>query len=221
MKIEGSYTFDAPRDLLWLLLHDVSAIQQSIPGCDHFYLHADGKYHVSLTLPSGPFDGHYEGLVTRIAEQLQESIHLSLTGSGPELVFQGEGVLTLHESDEQTRLVYEGDVEVAGMIPTQSPRLTKTTANYLVRNFLEGLDRKVKQSTGITDEADPLIAATAVSKRATSTLDIQDFLAELQRDRKITVTVLILALLASLSFLGAALVTVQVVRWLKRSLSEG
>jgi carbon monoxide dehydrogenase subunit G len=217
MKIDGSYTFNSSREQLWSFLHDSSAIQRSIPGCEHFHLHADGKYHISLTMPSGPFAGHYEGLVTRDEEQPGKRIHLSITGKGPELVVLGEGVLNLQENHEQTVLIYKGDVEVSGRIPSQFPRLTRTTANFLTRNFLEGLDRQIQEGIGITADNELSAADSAVISRATSTIRMQDFLAEIQRDRNIAVTVLLLALLALLSILGTVFIAVLAVRWLARS----
>ena len=217
MRIDGSYTFNAPRDLVWSLLHDFPVIQQSIPGCEHFYLHADGKYHISLRQPAGPFRGTYEGLVTRIEEQPQDSIHLSLSGSGPELVFFGEGILKLNENAEQTVLVYEGDVEISGQIPARSPRLTRTTANFLLRSFLESLDQQIKQSAGYTESKDLPHTAAAVAGRTTPTISMQDFLAEIRRDRWVAVTVLTLILFAILSFLGAVFLGILFVRWLTRS----
>jgi hypothetical protein len=220
MKIDGSYTFHAPPDLLWSFLHNSSAIQQSIPGCEHFHLHADGKYHVSLTMPSGPFEGRYEARVTRVAEQPGASIHLSVTGSGPELVFIGEGVLHLQENPRQTVLVYEGDVEVSGQIPSQSPRLVKTTANYLQRSFLEGLDWQIQQSLGMSNDNEPSAADTAVAARAAQTIGLQEFLAELRRDKNVAAAVFLLALLAVLSILGVVFVAILAMRWLARSLSD-
>lgn len=220
MRIDGSYTFNAPRDLVWSLLHDSPTIQQSIPGCEHFHLHADGKYHISLTLPAGPFAGYYEGLVTRIEEQPQESIKLSITGSGPELVLFGEGVLALEENNEQTVLIYKGDMEVSGQVPSQSPRLTRTTANFLLRNFLEGLDRQVQQITGSVGGNGRPPLETAVTERTTPTIGMGDFLAELRRDRWVAVVVIVLSLLGLLSVLGAVFLLLLAIRWLARPITD-
>lgn len=218
MRINGSYTYDAPRDLVWSLLHDSDTIRQAVPGCDHFHLHADGKYHISLTLPTGPFGGYYEGIVTRLGEeQPQESITLSITGSGPETVFFGEGTLALEEDQEQTRLLYEGDVDVSGQIPSHSPRLTRTTANYLIRSFLEDLDQQIQQISGGAGSNGVPPGETAVNERTTPTIGVQDFLVELRRDRWVAAAVFLLGLLAILSALGAVFLGLLAIRWLTRS----
>ena len=221
MRINGSYIYDAPRDLVWSLLHDSDTIRQAVPGCDHFHLHADGKYHISLTLPAGPFGGYYEGIVTRLGEeQPQECINLSITGSGPETVFFGEGTLSLEEDQDQTRLLYEGDVDVSGQIPSHSPRLTRTTANYLIRSFLEGLDRQIHQITGAAGSNGLPPGETAVDERTTPTIGVQEFLAELRRDRWIAAAVFLLGLLAILSVLGAVFLGLLTLRWLARSFAS-
>lgn len=219
MKITGSHTFKAPRNLLWLLLHDLPVIQQSIPGCDHFHLHADGKYHIALTLSDGPFSGRYEGHVTRLEEKPQESIQLAISGNGPELAFFGAGTLRLEENHEETILVYEGDVEISGQIPLQSPRLTRTTANFLIRNFMEGLDRQLQQLAGVSGDSEFTSEETAIAGRETSTIGMQDFLAEIRRDRLVALVVLLLILLASLSVLGAVFLGMLTMRWLIKSLN--
>ena len=212
MRINGSYTFDAPRDLVWSLLHDHGAIRQAVPGCEHFHLHADGKYHISLNLPTGPFGGYYEGIITRLGERPQESITLAITGSGPEVVLSGEGSLSLEESRGQTLLLYEGDVEVSGQIPTRSPRLTRTTANFLIRSFLEGMDRQLCQLTGTAVDNGRLPL-----ERTTPTIGMEAFLAELRRDRWIAAAVLLFVLFSTLSVLGAVFLAFLTMRWLTRS----
>lgn len=217
MRIDGIYTFDAPRDLVWSLLHDPATIRQSIPGCEHFHLHADGKYHVALNLSGGPFSGFYEGIIARQEEQPQESFSLSMTGSGPELVLSGKGTMTLEEGRGQTSLHYEGDVEVSGQIPSRSPRLTRTTANYLIRNFLEGFDQQIHQITGTAGNNGLPPAETTPSERSTPTIGLQDFIDELRRDRWIAAVVFMLILLATLSLLGVVLLGILAVRWVTRA----
>lgn len=217
MRIDGTYTFVAPRDLVWSLLHDPAAIRQAIPGCEHYHLHADGKYHVSLNLSGGPFGGFYEGIVTRLEEQAQETISLSITGSGPEAILTGKGTLSLEESHGQTRLLYDGDVQISGQVPSQSPRLTRTTANFLIRSFLEGLDQQIHQVTGSAGNNGLSPVEAIPVERSTPTIRMQDFLAELRRDRWVAAAVFGLVLLAMLSLLGVVFLAILAVRWVTRA----
>jgi carbon monoxide dehydrogenase subunit G len=217
--ISGSYTFNAPPDLVWSLLHNNETIRQVLPGCEHFHLHADGKYHVLLNTQSGPFSGGYEGVVTRLGERPNEEITLALTGSGPELALSGGGTLSLEEIDGQTLLQYEGDVDVSGQIPSRSPRLTRTTANYMVRSFMEALDQQLSQITGIPVGNGRPAAAPIPIERTTPTIGMEEFLAEVRRDRLVAVSVFFILLFLTFSAVGAIFLAFLLLRWLTRLLT--
>ena len=219
MEISGSYTFDAPPELVWSLLHDPVAMKQALPGCEYFHLHADGKYHISLAMPSGPFSGGYEGIVTRLGEQSGETITLAITGSGPEVVLAGEGTLTLKGDEEQTLLIYEGAVDVSGQLPSRSPRLTRTTANYMIRSFMEALDRQLSQTTGTLIGNGRSPDAAIPVERSTPTIGMDEFLAEIRRDRRVAAAVVLLLLLAALSVVGGVVLVFLSLRWLMRLLA--
>jgi len=219
VKISGSHTFDAPPELVWSLLHDPVAMKKALPGCEHFHLHADGKYHILLAMPSGPFSGGYEGIVTRLGDQSGETITLTMTGSGPEVVLSGEGTLTLKGDDEQTLLTYEGDVDVSGQLPSRSPRLTRTTANYMIRSFMEGLDRQLGQITGaLSGNGRPSDTAIPL-ERTTATIGMEEFLGEIRRDRRVAAVVFFLLLFSTFSVIGALVLVFLSLRWLMRSLA--
>lgn len=220
MRIDGKYTFAAPRKLVWSLLNDPAAAQRAIPGCEQLRKREDGQYVLALNLPTGPLRGQYAGTVTLLQEKPQKVLALSLTGSGPECVFSGQGTLTLAENDEQTELFYEGTVDVSGQIPAQSPRLIRTTANFLIRSFLEALDLQICQITGITGQNGLPSLEEVPIERSTPTIGMQDFLAEVRRDRWIAVVVLVLALLATLSLLGAVFLGLLALRWVTRSFAS-
>ncbi len=219
MIISGSYTFNAPPDLVWSLLHDNETIRHALPGCEHFHLHADGKYHVFLNMQSGPFSGGYEGIVTRLGERPNETIRLALTGSGPEIILSGEGTLSLEEVHGQTALLYEGDVDVSGQILSRSPRLARTTANYMIRSFMEALDRQISQITGIPVDNGRPTGAPFPLERTTPTIGMEEFLAEVRRDRLVAVSVILILLFLILSVVGALFLAFLALRWLTRLLN--
>ncbi len=217
MRIEGNYTFAAPSELVWSLLNDPVALRRAIPGCEQLHERDDGQFGLALNLPTGPLRGRYVATINPSEAQPHEFLALSLIGSGPESVFSGQGTLTLVDNQTQTELRYEGDVDVAGQLPAQSPRLVRTTANYLIRIFLESLDQQICQITGTAGQIGFPTADGIPIERSTPTIGMQDFLAEVRRDRWIAAVVLVLVLLATLSLLGAVFVGLLAVRWVKRS----
>ncbi len=220
VRIKGNYSFNAPRDAIWSLLNDPAAVRRSIAGCEYYNTEVDGSHRLILNMPSGPFTGHYEGVVTVLHEQPEERLLLALSGSGPELVFRGEGSISLRDSHEQTILYYDGELEVAGNIASQSPRLLQTTANYLIRSFMETLEQQVQQPTRSVADNGRLSMEQPPLPRSTATMGVQDFMAELRRDRWIAIAVIVGVLLATFSMLGIVFVGLITTQWLSRKLAE-
>ena len=217
MEIEGEYSFAAPRELVWSLLHDPGVIQQAVPGCEQFYQQSNGAYRLILNVAGGPFDGRYDGTINLEAAEPLRTFSLSLRGSGPQSVLSGEGTFSLSEEKDHTKLHYRGEVEVAGSVTAQSPRLVRTTANSLIRRYLEAINRQACELTGTASHngLPPLEPLDTARKR--STIGMQDWLAEIRRDRRVAVILLILAFLVALSGLGAVFVGLLVARWAARA----
>lgn len=212
ITFEGQYTFDAPRDLIWSLLHDPDVARSALPGCERFASQSTADALVTLTLPVGPLHGSYDGRVTVVDAQAPLSFALALTGSGEGKSFSGDGRFTLSEKDGRTRLGYEGAVEVIDPLKGVSERMLQTTANALVRQYLESIAAQARAHLGLPGEAQTAAAGT----RASSTIDMQDWLAEMRRDRRITLLLLLLAVLGTLSVVGMVIAAVWIGRWSTR-----
>ena len=48
MKVEGSYTFDAPRERVWSTLLNPDSLKSCIPGCDSMNPTGEDQYEVSM-----------------------------------------------------------------------------------------------------------------------------------------------------------------------------
>jgi len=207
VRIEGAYTFAAPREFVWSLLHDPEILQWALPGCERFEQLSDSQFSATLSLSQGPFKGQYRGIV-RLADGVShEGSKLILEGRGPEGLIWGNGTLSLDEKEGRTTLLYEGDVECAGNTVSESPRLLKTTFNSLIRQFLEAIDRYIQIQTEIhtTD--------LMVSTPRTGPIDMQDLVAEIKQDRRTTLLVLLLVTLTILMTLGVIVILVVLIRW--------
>lgn len=212
----GQYTFDAPRDLIWSLLHDPDVARVAMPGCQRFASQTTADALVTLTLPAGPLHGSYDGRVTVVDAQAPLSFTLALTGSGEGRSFAGNGRFTLSEKDGQTRLHYDGEVEVTDPLKTVSERMLQTTANALVRQYLAAITGEARSRLGLPPIAASEARQLEAEARASATYDMQDWLAEVRRDRRITLILLLLVVFGSLSVVGMLIAAVWIGRWSTR-----
>lgn len=213
MRIEGIYSFPAPRELVWSLLHDLAILRQSLPGCEEFDQIANTVYVAALQIQRGPFKGQYRGEVKLIDDGLHDGYGLTLEGEGPDGFVSGSGTLSLDEQDGTTIVRYEGDVELADSTAAESPRMLRTTANALIRQFFEALDRQVKIQTGIHTTSLP---GQLSQTRRSGTIAVQDAVAEIKQDRQTRRLVLALIAIAILTISGPILILLLLIRWGKR-----
>ena len=57
MKLEGSYTFGAPRDVVWDALLDPEVLANILPGCEKLEQVGDNQYTGSIKIRVGPVQG--------------------------------------------------------------------------------------------------------------------------------------------------------------------
>ncbi|MBI2992441.1 MAG: carbon monoxide dehydrogenase, partial [Deltaproteobacteria bacterium] len=80
MKIEGSYTFKAPRQRVWDVLLDPKIIAQCMPGCEGLTELAPDRYEATMKVGIAAVKGSYKGKIS-IKEKAAPS-HYVLSGEG-------------------------------------------------------------------------------------------------------------------------------------------
>lgn len=144
MKIEGSYPFAAPRDVLWPMLLDPQVLANAMPGCEALEAVGENQYQGTLKIKVGPVQGKFQGDIALININSPESYTVSVDGRGAPGYVKGTGSLKLEEDGEMTTLHYSGDAQVGGRLASVGQRLLDTSANAIIRQSLEGLGQQVQ-----------------------------------------------------------------------------
>src|SRR5690349_14002621 len=63
MHLDGSYTFDAPRQRVWETLQSPTVISQCMPGCEKFEEIGQDRYEATMRIGIGPIKGTYTGRI--------------------------------------------------------------------------------------------------------------------------------------------------------------
>lgn len=213
MKIEGTYTFPVTRDFVWMLLQDPMVIKRALPGCEEFDQIAASDFVAAMRIEHGPFKGLYQGHLQFISGDQPDRFVMKLDGTGPEGALRGQGMLHFDEQDGATFVHYAGDVSYSGPIAQSSPRLFQTTANALIRQFFEAVDRQVQLQTGVHTTR---LGDSAPRTRPSGNIDMEDVVAEIRQDRRTIWLVLILIAFAVFSMTGVLVFLLLLVRWGKR-----
>ncbi len=144
VRLEGTYTFEAPREVVWEVLMDPHAIAQALPGTQTLEEIEENTYRGVMNVRVGPVQGRFEGTVKLSDIQPLEGYRLHVEGKGPQGFVTGEGELRLEDQDGRTVLHYSGEAQVGGRIAAVGQRLIESTARSIVRQGLEALNRQVQ-----------------------------------------------------------------------------
>lgn len=144
MKVEGSYTFAAPRDVVWPMLLDPEVLANVMPGCEELKEVGENQYVGVLKIKVGPVQGKFNGEVTLTDIAAPNSYNMVVDGKGPAGFVKGDGGLRLEEEGSTTIMHYSGDAQVGGRIASVGQRLLDTSAKAIIRQSLDGLNQQVE-----------------------------------------------------------------------------
>lgn len=147
LKIEGTYTFTAPRERVFELLRDPALLQQCIPGCQSLDLQPDGRYLAKLQAGIGAVRGTFSGHVLISDEQPPNSYRLLIEGSGGPGFVKGEAVVSLFEAEPGTRIDVNGDGQVGGLMAGVGQRVLVPAARAMMNQFFGCMQGKIDAAT--------------------------------------------------------------------------
>ncbi len=140
MKLEGNYTFSAPRSMVFSLLQDPEVLAKIIPGCEELTKVGDNQYEAALEISVGPIKGKFKGKVNLSDINDPESYTMEVTGNGAPGFVKGTGHVKLEDEGQTTLMSYQGDAQVGGKIASVGQRLVESAAKALIKQSLEGVN---------------------------------------------------------------------------------
>lgn len=139
MKLEGSYKFDAPLEVVWGSLMDPEVLAATLPGCNKLEL-VEGIYEGILNVKVGPVQGCFMGKVK--LEDLKEraSYTMVVDGRGAPGFMKATADVTLAEEGAKTTMRYDADAKVGGRLASVGQRLLEASAKAIIKQNLESLN---------------------------------------------------------------------------------
>lgn len=155
MKVEGSYTMDGARALVYETLSEPGALRACLPGCEKFEEVAEGRYEAVLKAGVAGVKGTFTGTVTLTDQRPPEAYTLSVEGTFSGGFVKGVGAITLEEAaPDQTRVKYSGDGQIGGPLASVGQRLMVPAAKMVVNQFFKCMNGQLgKAGQGQTEGA--------------------------------------------------------------------
>ena len=140
MKVNGSATLHAPREKVWEALNDPAVLVRTIPGCQQLEEVGPDAYRMTITAGVASIKGTYQGDVALTDQQQPGAFTLKASGAGAPGTVSADVRVTLAESDGATRLDYDADAIVGGMIGGVGQRVLSGVAKKTAGEFFKAVD---------------------------------------------------------------------------------
>lgn len=146
MKLDGTFTFHGPRQLVWDLLQDPDVLAKALPGTERLELVEADRFRGVMKVSVGPVSAaKFDITVSLRDKNAPESFVMGIEGKGA--VGHTRGTATVHLSEQTsdaTTMKYTSDVQVGGTIAAVGQRLIETVGRTMMKQALDGLDREIR-----------------------------------------------------------------------------
>jgi carbon monoxide dehydrogenase subunit G len=144
MDLKGTYTFNAPSDIVWQALMDPEVLARVMPGCEKLEQIGENQYEGAIKIKVGPVQGKFQGKVTLENINEPDSYSMIVDGKGASGFMKGEGQVQLEPQGDSTLMHYEGKAQVGGRIASVGQRLLDSSAKALTKQSLDNLAKQIE-----------------------------------------------------------------------------
>lgn len=166
MRIAGSYTIDAPREDVWKALHDPAVLARTLPGCESLEVVGPDRYAATLNAGVASIKGTYKGEV-ELGEKVEpERYAMKASGAGGPGTVQADATVTLHDDGGSTRVEYDAEAVVGGMIGGVGQRMIVGVAKKTAGEFFSAVESEILHGpapAAATPAAGPATSASGSS----------------------------------------------------------
>ncbi|MEV0145992.1 MULTISPECIES: carbon monoxide dehydrogenase subunit G [unclassified Nonomuraea] len=144
MKVAGSAVIGVERDRVWAALQDPAVLVRTIPGCERLEESGPDTYRMTVNAGVASVRGVYQGEVALADPLAPESFVLRARGQGAPGTVDATVQVRLSEVDGGTRVDYDADAVVGGMIGGVGQRMLGSVARRTAGEFFSAVDQVLR-----------------------------------------------------------------------------
>ena len=137
MKIEGSADIPAARDRVWAAFLDPETLAQVLPGCEKLEAIGENEYKATMKVGVAAIKGTFEGKVKLSELEPPHRYRMAVEGSGGPGFVRGNAAMQLSDVDGGTRVSYDADVQVGGLIASVGQRMQGGVTKMMLDQFFK------------------------------------------------------------------------------------
>lgn len=150
MKLSGEATLHAPIEKVWTVLNDPAVLVRTIPGCERLEATGPDAYRMVVTAGVASLRGTYAGEVQLSDQRQPNSFLMTASGAGGPGTVSTEVRVSLSDTgDGSTRLTYDADAVVGGVIAGVGQRMLVGVSKKMAGQFFQSVDDVLTGSTGM------------------------------------------------------------------------
>ena len=135
MKIEGSADIPAPREKVWAAFLDPNILAQALPGCEKLEAIGPNEYKATMKVGVAAIKGTFEGKVKLSDLEPPNRYRMAVEGSGGPGFVRGEAGMQMSDVDGGTKVSYDADVQVGGLITSVGQRMLGGVTKMMLDQF--------------------------------------------------------------------------------------
>jgi uncharacterized protein len=146
VKVEGTKTFEAPRETVWEVLNDPARMAKTMPGVQSFDVQDDRHWKANVVIPLGLGGLKMSINFEKTDERRPEYARLHAKGTGVGAMLSMDTQFELGESGSATEMKWQADVRLMGQVGSMGQRVLQPIVNQQVQNVLAALDGQVQEA---------------------------------------------------------------------------
>jgi hypothetical protein len=159
------------RDRVWAALQDPAVLVRTIPGCERLEETGPDTYRMTVNAGVASVKGVYQGEVALAEPSAPESFVLRARGQGAPGTVDATVQVRLSEIDEGTRVDYDAEAVIGGMIGGVGQRMLGSVAKRTAGQFFAAVEQQLRlpvpAETPVLQEAEtPVLQAVGASRAA-------------------------------------------------------
>ncbi|MBB6349167.1 SRPBCC family protein [Nonomuraea muscovyensis] len=140
MKVAGNAVIGVDRDRLWAALRDPAVLVRTIPGCERLEETGLDTYRMTVNAGVASVKGVYQGEVALGEPHAPERFVLRARGQGAPGTVDATVRVRLSEVDGGTRVDYDADAVIGGMIGGVGQRMLGSVARRTAAEFFSAVE---------------------------------------------------------------------------------